>query len=129
MLDVLSAEFVSPKASPYSPLAVELLANRMTVAPFKAKVGSLEFEASYRYVPDVPIPHLFSVTLPVVDIAELQRVFAPTLSRQSAMARTLGLSTGEVPDWLDRRRAEGTVKAAVVVWNGKRYPNARARVR
>ena len=110
-------------------LTVDLAAGRMTVAPFRGKVGSLEFEGSYRYEPDVSMPHLFSLTIPVLDLAEVQRLFAPTLSRQSAIGRTLGLSTGEVPEWLERRRVEGTVRAGTLIWNGTRYPNARARVR
>ncbi len=110
------------------PVTVELAAGRMTVAPFKGKVGGVEFEASYRYEPGVAIPHVFSVTVPTLDVAELQRLFAPTLNRQSAVARTFGLS-GNVPEWLESRRAEGTLRATTLLWNGKKYPNARARVR
>jgi hypothetical protein len=110
-------------------LTVDLVGGRMTVAPFKGKVGTVEFEASYRYEPGVAIPHLFSVTASRLDVAEMQRLFAPTLNRQSAMARTLGLTNAEVPEWLDRRRVEGTLRAATLIWQGKSYPNARARVR
>lgn len=110
-------------------LAVDLASGRMTVAPFHGKVGAIEFDASYRYEPGVPIPHLFSLTIPVLDLAEAQRLFAPTLSRQSAMARTLGLADASVPEWLERRRAEGTIRATTLVWKGTSYPNARARVR
>ena len=111
------------------PLSVELTAGRMTVSQFRGKAGAMEFEASYRYEPGVAIPHLFSLSIPVLDVAEAQRLFAPTLTRQSAMARTLGLANGNVPDWLDRRRAEGTVRAATLIWNGKSYSNVRARIR
>ena len=111
------------------PMAVELTAGRMTVSPFRGKAGAMDFEASYRFEPEAAIPHLFSLTIPVLDVAEAQRLFAPTLTRQSAMARTLGLSNGNVPEWLDRRRAEGTVKAATLIWNGKSYSNVRARIR
>ena len=111
------------------PLAVELMAGRMTVSRLRGKAGTTEFEASYRYEPGVAIPHLFSLTIPVLDVAEAQRLFAPTLTRQSAMARTFGLANGNVPEWLDRRRAEGTVRAATLIWNGKQYSNVRARIR
>ncbi len=110
------------------PVTVELAAGRMTVAPFKGKVGGVDFEASYRYEPGVAIPHVFGLAVPTLDVAELQRLFAPTLNRQSAVARTFGLS-GSVPDWLESRRAEGTLRATTLIWNGKKYPNVRARVR
>ena len=109
-------------------IAVELSAGRMTVPQFHGQVGALAFEATYRYEPGVEIPHLFSLTVPVLNVVEAQRLFAPTLSRQNAVARTLGLPNG-VPDWLGRRSAEGTVRATSLIWNGKTYPNARARVR
>jgi hypothetical protein len=111
------------------PLTVDLAAGRMTVPAVKGKVGSVEFEASYRYEPGVAIPHVFTLTVPVLDVAEVQRLFAPTLRRQSAVARTLGFSNGTVPDWLERRRGEGMIRAGKLLWNGKEYPNARARVR
>ncbi len=125
--EVSLAGLTSPLQS--EALTVELAAGRMTVAPFHGKVGKIEFDASYRYEPGVAIPHLFSLTMPVLDVAEAQQLFAPTLSRQSAMARTLGLANGSVPEWLDKRRAEGTIRAVNLIWNGKSYPNARARVR
>jgi len=110
-------------------LTVELAVGRMTVPQFHGQLGAVAFDASYRYEPDVAIPHLFSLTVPVLDIAELERLLAPTLNRQGAVARTLGLANGSVPEWLARRRAEGTVQATSLIWNGKTYPNARARVR
>ena len=111
------------------PLSVELTAGRMTVSQFHGQAGALNFDATYRYEPGVPIPHLFSLNIPLLDVAEAQRLFAPTLTRQSAMARTLGFSNGTVPEWLERRQVEGTVKAATMLWNGKSYSNVRARVR
>ncbi|MBY0503941.1 MAG: AsmA family protein [Bryobacteraceae bacterium] len=110
-------------------LTVELAAGRMTVPQFHGRVGGVSFDASYRYEPGVTIPHLFSLTLPTLDLGEAQRLFAPTLARQSTMARTFGLANGAVPEWLARRQAEGTVRVGSLIWNGKSYPNVRARVR
>jgi len=121
------AGFASPIQT--EALTVDLAAGRMTVPQFRGKAGALEFEASYRYEPDAEIPHLFSLSLPVLDVAEVQRLFAPTLNRQSAVARTLGLASTDAPEWLRQRRAEGTIRTGTLIWQGKRYPNARARVR
>jgi len=110
-------------------LTVELAAGRMTVPQFHGQVGAVAFDASYRYEPGVEIPHLFSLTVPVLDLAEVERLLAPTFNRQGAVARTLGFPNASAPEWLLRRRAEGTIRATSLIWHGKTYPNARARVR
>jgi hypothetical protein len=111
--------------------AVSLTGNRAIANRLRAKVGDIAFTGNYRWEPTAQRPHKFHLEVPAADLAELNRLFAPVLVRQTGFLETLRLGSTTRPEWLKDRRAEGTVSidaltvgdktahvsAALVIWD------------
>jgi hypothetical protein len=90
--------------------AVVLSATRTVVSKVRAKAGSIAFTGDYRWEPAAERPHKFHFVIPNADAGELERIWAPTLQRERGfLARTLGLGSTPLPEWLKTRRADGTL--------------------
>jgi len=92
--------------------AVSLRGRRVIVDKVKAKAGATAFGGSYNFDPAAKRPHKFNIIVEEANAGELERLFAPALSRSGAgfLARTLRLSAPAPPVWLKNRRAEGTLR-------------------
>jgi hypothetical protein len=89
--------------------AVSLTGNRAVANRLKAKIGDIAFTGDYRWEPTAARPHKFRLHVEEADLAELNRLLAPTLVRQSGLLETLRIGSSTIPDWLKDRRAEATV--------------------
>jgi hypothetical protein len=124
---------------------VEVDGDALAVRRMRASVGSTELYGQYRYDPLEDRPHRFALTMPSVNLEELEESLLPTLRREgSFLARTLRWRTGRAPEWLRERRAEGTVRVGTltagdltfralrsrVIWNGAavQFPNLQCRL-
>ena len=107
--------------------------SRAVVRTFKGTVGTIAVAGNYRYEPSALRPHRVNVVVPVASLAEIEKIFRPTLMRSGGLlARTLRFGRAPVPDWLRERRLEGTVSIgsmqagewtcksaqARILWNG-----------
>jgi hypothetical protein len=107
-------------------------AGRLAVTKMKAKAGDIAFTGEYRWDskagnagsndhqagdsrPDGP--HKFKLQIGEATVAELDRLFKPTLVRGGGfIERTLRLGgASPAPDWLAQRKAEGTVTIAALI--------------
>ena len=85
-------------------------AGRVSVNRLRARVGSIAFTGDYRWEPAAVRPHKFHLTIAQADAAEIERLLAPAFVRERGfLARTLRLAPAPVPEWLQARRADGTV--------------------
>ena len=98
------------------PLAVEAASVAMTqgrirVTKLRAAAGPVPFTGEYRWEPDTPRPHRFTLSIADAKAVELRDLLAPTILRQTGfLSRTLRLSSpGQLPAWLESRHAEGSV--------------------
>ncbi len=89
---------------------------RVAVTRLKASAGAVEFTGSYRREapPEASLrarSDKFNLKIGEADLAELKRLLAPALSRQSGFfARTLRLAgSAPVPAWLKAIRTGGTI--------------------
>jgi AsmA family len=89
--------------------AVSLTGNRAAANRLRAKIGDISFTGDYRWEPNALRPHKFRVQIDEADLSELNRLLAPTLSRQAGFLETLRFSSAPLPAWLKGRRAEGTI--------------------
>ena len=89
--------------------AVSLTGKRAIANRLKAKIGDIAFTGDYRWEPTAARPHKFRLRVEEADLAELNRLLAPTLVHQSGLLETLRIGSTTMPDWLKDRRAEGTV--------------------
>jgi hypothetical protein len=99
--------------------AVSLTGNRAIANRLKAKIGAISFTGDYRWEPTAPRPHKFHLNVPQADLAELNRLFAPALVRQSGFLETLRIGSTTLPAWLKDRRAEGTVSIEALMVGDK----------
>jgi hypothetical protein len=90
---------------------VSLGEKRVALKQVHAAAGTIEFTGDYRWDPQAVRPHKFTIAIADADASELQRLLAPALMRQRGfLARTLRLGADSpVPQWLQDRRADGTV--------------------
>jgi len=90
--------------------AISLNGKRAAITRLQAKAGDITFTAEYRWEQGARRPHKFRLAIAEADAAELQRLLAPALVRERGfLARTLGLRSGSLPEWLAARHAEGLV--------------------
>jgi len=95
--------------------AVTLNGARVAVSRLRARVGDVSFMGDYRWEPAALRPHKFRITIPEVDLAELERILTPTLVRERGfLARTLRFGAAPLPEWLKTRRADGTVSVVAL---------------
>jgi hypothetical protein len=107
-------------------------AGRLAVTKMKAKAGDIAFTGEYRWDSKAgnasskdsqagdfkaDRPHKFKLQIGEATMAELDRLFKPTLVRGGGfIERTLRLgSASPAPDWLAQRKAEGTVTIAALI--------------
>ncbi|HEV2688227.1 MAG TPA: AsmA family protein, partial [Bryobacteraceae bacterium] len=98
-----------------------------------ARAGDVKLEGDYRYDPEAMRPHRVRITIPELQLAELERLMLPALNRNEGfLARTFRLRKQAVPTWLQDRRLDGSVQVdrllngdaplgalhARVVWDG-----------
>lgn len=91
--------------------SVSLNGRRVAVNRLQAEAGAIAFTGSYRWEPGSERRDKFDLQIDEADVAELSRLLAPALVRESSfLARTLRLgANAPVPAWLKAIRTEGTV--------------------
>ena len=101
---------------------------RVVVSRLRARAGRVAVDGEYRYEPDDLRPHRFKLSSAAVDVADLEKLFLPTLRRdQSFLARTLRFKSGPAPAWLRTRRADGTFRIGKLITGPLEWANVRGR--
>jgi hypothetical protein len=108
--------------------SVQIDGPRLTLSRIRAQAGKIAFEGEFRRE-GADRPDRLRLSIPAAGAAELERLLAPTLRRQQGLlARTLRLVRGEVPDWLDSRRADLAVEIGVLTAGDLRWDKLRLRL-
>jgi hypothetical protein len=80
----------------------------LSLDAIEAQAGKIAFTGDYEYAPLAARPHHMRLYADVVDAADLEAEFQPTLRREgNIIARAFGRST--LPDWLRQRGVDGTI--------------------
>jgi hypothetical protein len=96
----------------------------------RGRAGQLRFTGAYEYRPGGARPHRFQARIEEADTAELERLLLPGLLRsEPLLTRALRLGRTQVPDWLERRRAEGVIEIASLAVPGLRLGRVTGRLR
>jgi hypothetical protein len=95
--------------------AVSLTGARAHVRRLRAQCGAITLAGDYQYVPATLRPHRFRISIPEANAAEIERLLAPTLTRERGfLARTLRLGRTALPEWLKKRRADGHIALGTI---------------
>lgn len=90
---------------------VEVQAGQIQINRIHGHAGDLVIDGDYRRFLDAEQPDRVRLSVPEVQLTELQRVFMPTLVRQEGfLARTFRLQPATVPEWLKDRQVEGSIQ-------------------
>jgi hypothetical protein len=109
--------------------SVVLAGERVAITKLRARIAKVEVDGDYRYEPDDKRPHRFRVVIPDADLAEIERIFLPTLRREAGfLARTLKFKSESAPDWLTERRVDGTIRIGRLTIGESEWTEAKARV-
>jgi hypothetical protein len=101
----------------------------VTIEKIQASLGDLTAVAEYRYEPGAARPHRVHVSLPSVDVGELERLMAPTLHRnRGLLARALSFGRAPVPEWLGSQRVDGSVAVDALQLAGLELHKMKARL-
>ncbi|MGA2434336.1 MAG: hypothetical protein ABSG25_03530, partial [Bryobacteraceae bacterium] len=94
-----------------------------------ASIGGIGFKGEYQYKPAAERQHRFHISIAKLDGGALEAALLPALDRNEGFfARALRLGRTKLPDWLEGRRAEGTVEVGSMTLGGERLERVRARV-
>jgi AsmA protein len=112
-----------------SSASVVLDGERVTINRLRARVEELAMEGEYRYEPGETRPHRFKLSVSTADLADLERLFLPTLRRERGfLARTLKLRAEPIPDWMATRHADGTVRIGQLTLGDSEWTAVKTRV-
>jgi len=91
--------------------SVEMKAGAIQINRIRAHVGTVKLEGDYRYDPDAGRPHRVRVTIPELQLSELEHLMMPTLVRHEGfLARTFRLRKEKLPAWLEEREVDGSIE-------------------
>ena len=84
---------------------------QIQISRIRGHAGAIKLEGDYRYDPDATRPHRMRLSVAEVQLADVERLFLPTLVRQEGfLARTFRLRQKPLPQWLQERAVEGSVQ-------------------
>ncbi len=95
----------------FSTASVEMKGGGIQINRIRAHAGTVKLEGDYRFDPDAGHPHRVRITIPELQLAELERLMLPTLQRNEGfLARTFRLRKQALPTWLLEREVEGSIQ-------------------
>jgi hypothetical protein len=101
--------------------------DRIAVERLTARTGAISFRGDYRYEPGARRPHRIRLRAETLAAADLEAELLPTLRPDSSLlARALG--RGSAPEWLRKRRVEGSVEIGDFEAGGIHLERLRARL-
>jgi hypothetical protein len=95
----------------FSTASVEMKGGGILISRIRAHAGTVKLEGDYRFDPDAGRPHRVRITIPELQLAELERLMLPTLQRHEGfLARTFRLRKEALPKWLLEREVDGSIQ-------------------
>ena len=108
---------------------IDIDGEELTVRRMRAQVGDIEIYGSYGYDLSKARPHRFDLTVPKVDLSEVESLLAPVLRRNEGfLARTLRFRRTALPDWLEHRKAEGILRIGTLTAGDSTARAVRSRI-
>ena len=108
---------------------VAMKAGIIDISRIRAHAGAVKLEGDYRFDPEAGKPHRIHLTVPELQLAELERLMLPTLRRHEGfLARTFRLRKETLPKWLEDREVEGTIHVISLLNDDSPIGELRARL-
>jgi len=83
---------------------------RLAVSRLQGHVAEVRLGGDYRYEPGALRPERLRLTIPEIDVADIERILGPTLHRPPGLLARFRLRSSRPPDWLRSRKLEGAIE-------------------
>ena len=91
--------------------SVDMQEGQIRMTRIRARAGPVDVEGDYRYDAEARRPHRLRLRVPALQLAELERLLAPTLRRtEGFLARTFRLGAESAPKWLEERKVDASIQ-------------------
>ena len=80
--------------------------SELQLTRIRGRAGTLKFEGDYRYDASAPRPHRLRLTVPELQLADLEGLMLPTLSRDEGFLARAFRRDHPLPKWLLQRDAD-----------------------
>ena len=109
--------------------SVELQPAQLQISRMHARAGTINLDGDYRQMLDSGQPDRVRIVVPELELAELERLFMPTLRRQEGfLARTFRFQRAPIPEWLKDRQVEGSIQIKNLMLDETALGSIRTRV-
>ena len=109
--------------------SVDMQGEQIRINRIRARAGNVKFEGSYRFDLTGTRPHALYLSIPELQLADLETLLMPALRRQEGfLARTFRLRRTAVPEWLKARELEGSVQVGNLQYEDAQLGTFRARL-
>ena len=98
----------------------------LDVTRFSARIGDETVEGEYHYNGSAPHAERVAISMPALDLTQLETELAPTLQSEDLLTR-LRFRSRKLPAWLAARNLDGDLKASDVSLGGAQLGPVRAR--
>lgn len=108
---------------------VNMQGGLVQITRIRGRVGKVSLEGDYRFDLAGLRPHLMHLTIPELQVAELEQLMLPALRRQqSFLLRAFGPRQPAAPAWLKGREVEGAVQVTSLLLDDATLCGFRARL-
>jgi hypothetical protein len=85
---------------------VQMSADDIQVTRLRGRAGTVKFEGDYRYDASAAHPHRLRLTIPELQVADLESLMLPALRRNEGFLARAFRREGKLPKWLEERDAD-----------------------
>jgi hypothetical protein len=90
--------------------AVQMNSDDIQITRMRGRVGTVKFDGEYRYQPTAPHAHRLRLTIPELQVADLERLLLPSLRRSEGFLARAFRRDQPLPKWLEDRDADITLQ-------------------
>ena len=93
--------------------SVQMDSGEIQISRMRGRAGDVKFQGDYKYNAGGHRPHRLRLTIPELQLGEVERLFLPTLRRNEGfLARTFRLRKETLPPWLEDRKLDAAIQVA-----------------
>lgn len=92
---------------------------RLSVSRLQGHVGDVRLRGDYRYDPGAFRPERLRLTIPEIDIADVERILSPTLHRPPGLLARFRFRNSRPPEWLKSRKLDGAIEIEKLTGGGQ----------
>lgn len=90
--------------------AIQMTSGALQITRVRGRAGTIRFQGDYRFDPSAAHPHRLHLTVPELELSDVERLLLPTLQRDEGLLARAFRRSQPVPKWLSDRDADIAVQ-------------------